>query len=290
MQKLPIGISAFEVMRTGGYLYVDKTEWIHRLVTEGMYYFLARPRRFGKSLLVSTLKCLFEGRQELFAGLWIAEQGEWAWAEHPVIVIDFNSIPATTPEKLERSIAARLTQIAQQYNVALAAPYIELQFQELILALQQQTGMPVVVLIDEYDKPIISHLGRGAAGLEIARANRDILKSFFGVLKAAQVATALRFVLLTGISRFSKVSVFSELNNLDDISMQGDYANMLGYTQPELERYFAGYLQQLTRHWALPRPRSRRDWRNNIMGIAFLSGRCRSTIPFLYSKLSNSEC
>lgn len=245
MKKLPLGESSFENMRTRDYLYVDKTEYVHHMVTEGAYYFLARPRRFGKSLLLSTLKCLFQGRRELFEGLWIAGHGEWKWEEHPVIVIDFNGIPAATPEKLERSISTHLTKVAKRYDISLEPDYIELQFQELVLALKQKTGMPVAVLVDEYDKPIIAHLGRGREELDIARANRDILKSFFGVLKEAIVVSALRFVFLTGVSRFSKVSVFSELNNLYDISMSEQYADMLGYTQEELETCFEGRIEQL---------------------------------------------
>ncbi|MEA3341821.1 MAG: AAA family ATPase, partial [Chloroflexota bacterium] len=245
MQKLPIGESSFENMRTRDYLYVDKTEYVHRMVTEGAYYFMARPRRFGKSLLLSTLKCLFQGRRELFEGLWIAEHGEWAWEEHPVVVIDFNGIPAATPEKLDRSISTHLTKVAKRYNISLEPDYIELQFQELVLALYRKTRMPVAVLIDEYDKPLIEHLGRGEKGLEIAKANRDILKGFFGVLKEASVVPALRFVFLTGVSRFSKVSIFSELNNLHDISMSKQYADMLGYTQEELEICFEGRIEQL---------------------------------------------
>ena len=202
MQKLPIGVSTFETIRARDYLYVDKTEYIHRLVTEGMYYFLARPRRFGKSLLVSTLQCLFQGRRELFAGLWIAG-ARWEWEAHPVVVIDFNEMPVDTPEKLQVGIITHLRQIAARYDVVLTADYIELLFQGLVLGLAQKAGCGVVVLIDEYDKPIIEHLGKGAAELEIARANRAILKSFFGVLKGASVAAALRFVLLTGVSQFS---------------------------------------------------------------------------------------
>jgi hypothetical protein len=247
MQKLPIGIHTFEIMRTRGYLYVDKTEYVHRMATEGMYYFLARPRRFGKSLLVSTLKCLFQGRKELFEGLWIAEHGEREWEEHPVVVIDFNGIPSSNPEKLERSISSHLEEIGTEYGISLEPDYIELQFRNLILALGQKTNMPVAVLIDEYDKPIIGHLGKGKEELEIARANRDILKGFFGVLKDTTVGTALRFVFLTGVSQFSKVSIFSELNNLNDISMHDGYADMLGYTQEELETCFEGYIQLLAK-------------------------------------------
>lgn len=242
-EKLPIGIQVFETMRKEGYLYVDKTQDIYRMVTQGMFYFLSRPRRFGKSLLVSTLECLFQAKKELFEGLWIADYGDWAWKCHPVIVLDFNGIPGSTPQKLERSLARRLRKIAEIYAVSLEANDIEFQLQDLILALYDSTGMPVVVLIDEYDKAIIDHLGKGKDGLTIAKANRDILKSFFGVLKDEMISAVLRFVLLTGVSRFSKVSVFSELNNLDDISMSDRYAEMLGYTHEELENRFRGYLE-----------------------------------------------
>ncbi|RLC94247.1 MAG: AAA family ATPase [Chloroflexi bacterium] len=245
MYKLPIGIQSFEVMRTRGFVYVDKTETIHRLVTEGMYYFLARPRRFGKSLLVSTLRCLFEGQRELFEGLWIAEPGRWDWQPHPVVVIDFNQIALDTPEHLHQGLLYQLAQRAAESQLTLTSPSYVSQFGELLTNLHRQSGQPVVVLIDEYDKPLIEHLGKGEAGLAVARANRDILRSFFGVLKGADVADATRFVLLTGVSRFSRVSVFSALNNLNDISMHSAYAALLGYTQTELDTYFAAYLGRL---------------------------------------------
>ncbi len=245
MQKLPIGISSFEVLRTRGFVYVDKTEWIHQLVTEGIYYFLARPRRFGKSLLVSTLRCLFQGRRELFEGLWIAEPGRWEWTPHPVVVIDFNQVSLNTPENLKSSLLRELAAIGQAYQVELSAPLPEGRFKELLLALYHKFQQPVVVLIDEYDKPLVEHLGRGEAELDIARANRDVLRSFLGVLKGADVTAVTRFVLLTGVSRFSRVSVFSALNNLNDISMHPTYADLLGYTQAELERCFVPSLHAL---------------------------------------------
>jgi hypothetical protein len=244
-KKLPIGIQDFETMRTQGYLYVDKTHDISRLVTQGMFYFLSRPRRFGKSLLVSTLKCLFQGKKELFEGLWIAEHGDWDWREHPVIVLDFSDIANDTPKHLELDLETRLKRIAKAYQFDLEGPFLVSKFSELISTLCQKTGRPVVVLIDEYDKPIINHLGKGNEGLHTAKANRDILRSFFGVLKSGNVAPALRFILLTGISRFTKVSIFSELNNLDDISMNYRYAELLGYTQQELETRFVGYIEDL---------------------------------------------
>ena len=241
-EKLPIGIQAFETLRGQGYLYVDKTRWIHRMVTQGMFYFLARPRRFGKSLLMSTLKCLFEGRRELFKGLWIAEHGEWDWQTHPVIVLDFNGIGHSTPEELRGELMTALARTAYRHQLRLQSAAIVSGFGELVEALHHKRGMPVVVLIDEYDKPLIDHLGRGEAGLEIARANREILRSFFGVLKDTIVSPLLRFVFLTGVSRFSRVSVFSELNNLQDLSMNPAYADMLGYTQEELETRFAPHV------------------------------------------------
>ncbi len=248
VQKLPIGIQAFETLRGQGYLYVDKTRWVHRMVTQGMFYFLARPRRFGKSLLVSTLKCLFEGRKELFAGLWLAEHGGWEWQKHPIIVLDFNGIPASTPDDLKQNLTFALRRNARNYGVQLESAAVETQFQELIGGCNRQTGASVVVLIDEYDKPLIEHLGKGAAGLATAIANRDVLKSFFGVLKDTTMSPLLRFVFLTGVSRFSRVSIFSELNNLYDLSMDDAYADMLGYTQEELVTRFAPHIVALAHH------------------------------------------
>ncbi len=199
MKKLSIGIQSFAVMRTRDFVYVDKTEMIQRLVTEGMYYFMSRPRRFGKSLLISTLRCLFEGRRDLFAGLWIAEPGRWDWQPHPVVVIDFNTIALDTPERLDADLSRTLENQAEQAGLTLTSPTVVSQFSELIIGLSQQTGQPVVVLIDEYDKPLIEHLGKGTAGLAVAQANRDVLRGFFGVLKGAYVADVTRFVLLTGV-------------------------------------------------------------------------------------------
>jgi len=246
MKKLPVGIQSFETMRTENYLYVDKTRHIYRMVTEGKFYFLSRPRRFGKSLLVSTLDCLFQGRKDLFEGLWITEQSEWDWQPYPVIFLDFNEITGNSSEELKEHITFRLQEIASDNDVSLKAPGVELLFRELILALYRKTGQSVVVLIDEYDKRIIEHLGKGKAHLELAKANRDVLKHFFGILKGHSVASKLRLVFLTGVSRFSKVSLFSDLNNLRDISMVEPYADMLGYTQEELESYFPEHIAQLT--------------------------------------------
>jgi hypothetical protein len=245
MKRLPVGIYSFEVIRKNNYVYVDKTEHVYRLVDQGMFYFLSRPRRFGKSLLVTTLMNLFAGRKELFEGLWIAEHSDWDWQPHPVVLLDFNGIPGNTPEMLREGLSARLNQIAADNKIILVSDLIERQFQELILGLYKQTGVPVVILIDEYDKRIIDHIGKGEAALEIAKSNRDVLKVFFGVLKDTSIGSALRFVFITGVSKFSRVSIFSELNNLYDLTMSEDYADMLGYTQFELEYYFEDNIKQL---------------------------------------------
>lgn len=243
--KLPVDISSFEKMRSEGYLYVDKTRFIYQIATGGTFYFLSRPRRFGKSLLASTLKSLFEGRKDLFDGLWIADHSDWDWRAHPVVFLDFNEITGQSAPELEEQLAFRLQEIAAASDLTLSAPGVGMRFRELILALREKTGQPVAIVIDEYDKRMIDHLGKGPEHLQAAKEIRDLLKAFFGVLKGQSVSEKLRFVFLTGVSRFSKVSLFSDLNNLIDLSMDALYADMLGYTQQEMEQYFGHAVQQL---------------------------------------------
>ena len=236
MKKLPIGLQDFGELSRGGYLYVDKTELVYQLVTEGKYYFLSRPRRFGKSLLVSTLSALLRGQQELFEGLWI--QDRWDWTKtYPVIHLSLNSL-GYKEIGLEKALALRLEKIAASYGLSLQSEANSLRLQELIEQLHSTLGQ-AVVLIDEYDKPILDYLDN----IEQAEAHREQLKSFFSVLKDAD--PHLRLVLLTGVSKFSRVSIFSELNNLKDLTMHARYATLLGYTQSELEHYFADRLDQL---------------------------------------------
>jgi len=243
LPKLPIGDSSFESIRADACVYVDKTRHLYQMADEGKFYFLSRPRRFGKSLTVSTLRCLFQGRKDLFKGLWVADT-DWEWKPHPVILLDFNEISHDTPENLKLSLQRALLKTAEVYDVISDTPLIKEQFKELILALYQKTGMRVVILIDEYDKPLIDHLGQGAKTLEIAKANRDILKYFLGVIKGGEVSPALRFVFITGVSKFSRVSIFSELNNLEDITMAEPYSDMLGYTQDDMETYFRPFVKR----------------------------------------------
>jgi len=242
LKRLPVGIQAFETFASRNCVYVDKTEHILRMTDEGMFYFLSRPRRFGKSLLVSVLRCLFLARREMFDGLRIAEPGKWEWKAHPVITIDFNEISHDTPDNFRLSLTEALTDMAEAQGITLRRSLSGGKLRELILALSRNAGMPVVILVDEYDKPIIDHLGRGEAAMKIARANRDILKSLLGVLKGADVSPLLRFVFITGVSKFSRVSIFSELNNLSDITMNPRYADLLGYTREEMETCLAPHI------------------------------------------------
>ncbi|MEE4358197.1 MAG: AAA family ATPase [Desulfococcaceae bacterium] len=244
MKKLPIGDSSFESIRKGKQIYVDKTRHFFQMAEEGKYYFLSRPRRFGKSLTVSTLRCFFQGKKELFQGLWLGENTPWEWKEYPVIFLDFNGISHDTPENLKKSLQRTLEKISESYGVVCDAPLLKQRFKELILSLHEKSGMPVVILIDEYDKPLIDHLGKGREAMETAKANRDILKHFLGVIKDGDVAAVLRFVFITGVSKFSRVSIFSELNNLEDLTMSESYADMLGYTEEEMESCFTPYIRR----------------------------------------------
>jgi hypothetical protein len=234
LKPLPIGISTFRDIIEGGFLYVDKTQYVYELVRypKGVY-FLSRPRRFGKSLLISTLHALFAGHKDLFAGLWLYDS-DYRWEEHPVIRIDFSQMRVTTAEELKHALAEYLDRIARQYQLSLSGSTYYFRFSDLIQ--QLATRNQVVVLIDEYDKPLIDNLRDVAE----ARRIRDVLKGFYAILKGTD--EHLRFVFLTGISKFSKVGVFSDLNNLKDITMDNRFATMLGMTQGEIGAYLGDYV------------------------------------------------
>ncbi len=280
LPNLPLGKSSFESIRQKNDLYVDKTRHIFQMADEGEYYFMSRPRRFGKSLTVSTLKCLFEGKKELFEGLWISTSGDWEWKTHPVILIDFNEIPRHTPEIFRQTLSLNLKQTARNYKLSLQTDFIETQFQELILSLKEKTGAQVVILVDEYDKPIIDHLGKGKEAIETAKKNRDIMKSFFGVLKGINVGPCLRFVFLTGVSKFSRVSIFSELNNLNDVTMMETYADMFGYTQEELETDFKSYITRLAEKTGNSQSEIMKRLENHYNGYRFSRRDVRVYNPF----------
>jgi len=237
MKKLPLGIQTLSKIITGDYIYVDKTREIFNLFSNGgQYYFLSRPRRFGKSLLVSTLVEIFSGNKELFKGLWIYDKIDWK--PHPVIHIDFSGMKYGSNEELAATLNFLIDENSQKYGIQLTEDTYDKRFKELIMRLAAQA--PVAVLIDEYDKPIIDY----ADNPVIAENNRKTLANFYSLLKP--VDKYLKFALLTGVSKFSRVSVFSGLNNLLDITLSKKYSTLLGYTHDELLKYFAPYIEKLT--------------------------------------------
>ena len=232
MEKLyPVGIQNFEKLRKEGYFYVDKTALMYRLVTTGSYYFLSRPRRFGKSLLISTLEAYFQGKKELFDGLAVASL-EKEWKRHPVIHLDLNAKKFDGPEDLIRLIDRQLLVLEEEYGKVKTDETIDDRFVSLIRNMNGRTGERVVILVDEYDKPLLQAIGNDALQNEY----RAILKAFYGVLKSMD--GYIRFALLTGVTKFGKVSVFSDLNNLMDISMREEYADICGVSEEELLRDF----------------------------------------------------
>lgn len=237
MKELPISTHTFRHVIQKNAIYVDKTELIYKLIKEGKYYFLARPRRFGKSLLLSTIKSYFSGQKELFAGLKIAER-EKDWKFHPVIHIDYSKISYRAGiEEFYQSIGHSLQAIADEYEVKLTTLVVPDILNELVRLLYKKYQSRVVVLIDEYDKPLVDTLTDDAKFQE----NRYVLGKLYGTLKGLD--EYLRFVMLTGVSRFSSVSVFSGLNNINDISLDRKYSTLVGFTQQELEDNFSDYLQ-----------------------------------------------
>jgi len=253
LQPLPVGIQDFAQLREGGYAYVDKTELVHQLVTTSTAVFLSRPRRFGKSLLLSVLKELYEGNEELFRGLWIHER--WNWNKlHPVVRISLGAGRFQERQVLSRVLDSEVSRESRRLGVDLSSPSGWERFRDLLEVLAGRGPRPVV-LIDEYDKPIMQCLegmkqsvSTNSAAFEareeelsVLEDNRQQLRAFFSCLKDASP----EFLLLTGVSRLAKASVFSELNHLDDITWQQRYATLCGITQEELESNFAGHLEEM---------------------------------------------
>ncbi len=227
-------------MREGHFYYVDKTALALSLAQEAGYFFLSRPRRFGKSLFLDTLKEIFEGNQALFAGLAIDKQWDWS-KRHPVIRLNFAAATLKDPPDLARLLHQQLENYERQFNLPARYPDQRSRFSDLILRLHQQTGHKVVILVDEYDKPILDQIDDPA----IARAMREDLKDLYSVIKGFDAH--IRFALLTGVSRFAKVSLFSGLNNLNDITLSPQYSAICGYTEHDLDTVFADQLEGLDR-------------------------------------------
>ena len=237
-RKLPIGIQSFEDLRRNNYLYVDKTELIYQLTTGGKTYFLSRPRRFGKSLLMSTLEAYFLGKKELFVGL-AMETLEIEWKEYPVLHLDLNARNYDSKEALFAILNQHLEKWETKYGDEKKDRSPEERFSYLLEKIHEASGSQVVILIDEYDKPLLQTIGNE----KLQEQYKNILKAFYGVLKSADAH--LRFVFLTGVTKFGQISVFSDLNQLKDISMDARYATICGITDKELRRDFQPELEAL---------------------------------------------
>ena len=247
-RRLPIGLQAFRELREEDCYYVDKTGFIARLLDEGKHYFISRPRRFGKSLLLDTLKELFEGNEALFSGLYIHDR--WDWSErHPVVRLDFGSGSFGEPGYVHSSAMAQLAAAAQDGGVAARYDTAPERFRDLLRVLHARTGRRVVVLVDEYDKPLLDALDTP----DVARANRDYLLGLYSTIKSSDAD--VHFTLLSGVSKFSMASVFSGLNNLTDITLDPRYSAICGYTEADLDTVFAPELDGLDREQI-------RDWYN----------------------------
>ena len=239
-RRLPIGIQTFREVREDGCYYVDKTPHIERLLEDGKHFFLSRPRRFGKSLFLDTLKDLFEGREELFTGL--AIHGRWDWSvRHPVVRLSFGSGHFRSPDGLRASVTAQLGRVEREHGVRASCPSAVERFAEIVHSLRERGGERVVVLVDEYDKPILDALDTP----EVARANRDYLRGLYAVVKDCDAD--IRFSFITGVSKFSKVNLFSGLNHLTDITLDRRYSGICGYAEGDLDEVFAPELPGLDR-------------------------------------------
>lgn len=234
----PIGIQSFSEIRNGGYVYVDKTGHIYKLASTGKYYFLSRPRRFGKSLLVSTMEAYFKGKKELFNGLAI-DSLENNWTKYPVLHFDFSGKSYAQPDSLADILNIHLKQMEETYGAEVISDACDSRLKGVIDAAYKKTGQKVVVLIDEYDKPIIDNLSRA----ELRESFRETLEGFYSVLKGKD--EFIRFGFLTGVTKLGKMSVFSGLNNIQDISMRVEYSDICGITEAELKSNFGESISAL---------------------------------------------
>ncbi len=238
MKKLPISRSVFKEIRTEDYCYVDKTPFIKQLLDDhSKYWFLSRPRRFGKTLFLDTVRAAFAGEKKLFKGLFL--ENNWDWSiQYPVVNISFGGVTVESKEELSLSFREILDVQAEEYDIPLNKETVAGRFDELIRKLNKKFGIGAVVLVDEYDKPLLDNLTK-----DVAEDIREVLSGFYAVLKDAD--RYIKFVFLTGVSKFSKTSIFSKLNNLTDISLRPKYADICGYTQKEFESVFADYLHDV---------------------------------------------
>ena len=272
-KKYPIGIQNFEKLRTGSYAYVDKTALVYKLVNTGSYYFLSRPRRFGKSLLLSTIEAYLQGKRELFEGLAI-EKLETNWTKHPILHLDLNTEKYDTPEALENVLNDALASWEVLYGSRESERSLSLRFQGIIQRACEQTGERVVILVDEYDKPMLQAIGKP----DLQAAYRNTLKAFYGALKSRD--GFIKFAMLTGVTKFGKVSVFSDLNNLRDISMYNEYADICGVSEEELLRDFSPDIEEVGKANRMTYDETLAKLRENYNGYHFCENSIGVYNPF----------
>lgn len=261
-RKYPIGVQSFEKIRRDGYLYVDKTALLYQLVKTGSYYFLSRPRRFGKSLLISTLDAYFQGKKELFEGL-AMESLEKDWETYPVLHLDLNARNYENAESLLEELNKHLEIWEELYQSPYHDRKPEERFFHVIRRAYERSGQRVVILVDEYDKPLLQAIGNP----ELQETYRAVLKAFYGVLKSLDVY--IRFALLTGVTKFGKVSVFSDLNNLMDLSMDHRYVCLCGITEKEVHTYMDNELRELSEAQGMSYEETCRELRQRYDGYHF---------------------
>lgn len=244
VRKLPAGIQSFEKIRTDGFLYIDKTEYIYQLVHDSVPYFLRRPRRFGKSLLLSAMKAYWEGKKELFTGLTIdklEEGNDNAWKSYPVFYFDFNGVNYQEEGALEEALNILLKRWEKEYGCDEKETSLSARFQNLLIKASEKTSLRCVILIDEYDKPLLDVIDKK----ELQDHNKEVFKGFFSSLKSFD--EYIQFIFITGVSKFHKVSIFSDLNQLVDISLSQKYAGICGITEEEIKRDFAPEIEELAK-------------------------------------------
>ncbi|HEV2601310.1 MAG TPA: AAA family ATPase [Candidatus Babeliales bacterium] len=281
-KRMGIHYSIFEDFVTENRIYVDKTEHIYNLITTPSYkhfYFVSRPRRFGKSLFISTLKALFSGKKELFKEYWIGQNGNYNWTQHPIIHIDFGGIAHRTPEDFKQSLYNNIHAQAQEYGITLPYNTTEDALRFLVKELTQKNK--VVLLIDEYDKPIVDHI----TNLSLAEQNRTILGNFYTTVKSLE--TEWRAIFITGVSKFAKTSLFSGLNNLKELSLDPIAAELFGYTEQELVTYYSPQIDALAQHIGKTKEETIKDLKNWYDGYRFSKDMQK---PLMYNPLSVTTC
>ena len=282
-RKLPVGIQSFKDLREKDFLYVDKTEYLFQLVNNGKAYFLSRPRRFGKSLFLSTLAAYFLGQKELFTGLYLekaeeeqaAQENRAAWEAYPLLYLDFNAKNYIDEQVLIDILNLHLNEWETHYAIPNTAGAPEDRFRLLIAALFKRTGKQVVILVDEYDKPLLQTMGVNET---LNEQYRNMLKAFYSVIKTCD--QYIRFAFLTGVTKFSKISIFSDLNNLEDISLRNDYAGICGITERELEQNFEPEIETLSIAEGLTRSKTLATLKKQYDGYLFAKAGLNVYNPF----------